>query len=94
MKAKRESLSPIGRIAVPAAWRRHGIGSGLVRKLIASARQRGLDEVYLNAQVRALRFYERPGFLRVGEICTELPHVRMIAVTTALPRKDRADAGT
>lgn len=52
----------IGRMAVLPAWRQRGIGTRLLQRLIDKARQAGLAEVHLSAQVSAIPFYERLGF--------------------------------
>jgi predicted GNAT family N-acyltransferase len=57
----------IGRVAVLAAWRRRGVGSTLVRALIDAARERGGRFVVLNAQVQAMPFYARHGFVGEGD---------------------------
>ena len=44
----------IGRMAVLADWRRNGVGSALLSKLLTIAREQGLPEVHLNAQTEAL----------------------------------------
>ncbi len=69
----------IGRMAVLAGWRRNGVGSILLTKLLAIAREEGLSEVYLNAQTEAVNFYVHHGFLAEGEIFLDagIPHQRM-----------------
>ncbi len=69
----------IGRMAVLAGWRRNGVGSMLLTKLLAIAREEGLSEVYLNAQTEAVNFYAHHGFLAEGEIFLDagIPHQRM-----------------
>ena len=69
----------IGRMAVLAGWRRNGVGSMLLTKLLAIAREEGLSEVYLNAQTEAVNFYVHHGFLAEGEIFLDagIPHQRM-----------------
>jgi len=52
----------IGRMAVLQSWRQRGVGSALLRELMAMAAERGLSEVVLNAQTQALGFYARHGF--------------------------------
>ena len=62
-------LSPahkIGRMAVLADWRGQGVGAALLRELISRARTQGWPEVALDAQVSALGFYERAGFVAHG----------------------------
>lgn len=57
----------IGRIAVLKAWRGRGIGSRLVRSLVALARKEKSRLVYLHSQVQAVPFYEHLGFRDTGE---------------------------
>lgn len=69
----------IGRVAVLADWRGHGVGDALMRHMIALARSLGHQRVMLNAQTHALRFYERHGFAAVGEEYDDagIPHRAM-----------------
>jgi predicted GNAT family N-acyltransferase len=57
----------IGRLAVQAGRRSGGIGRQLLDALLDVAHSRGLISVYLHAQVSALAFYERAGFVADGE---------------------------
>ncbi len=57
----------IGRMAVRAPWRGHGVGDALLLALVEQARLRGWRDVHLNAQVPAMSFYERHGFQPEGE---------------------------
>lgn len=72
----------IGRIAVMSGLRGRGIGTLILRRLLEEARNRGIREPYLHAQVQAVPFYERLGFSREGEAFDEagIPHVRMSLV--------------
>ena len=67
----------IGRMAVLQPWRKGGIGSGLLRCLIAHAGDR--ERLFLNAQTRAEAFYRRNGFEPEGDVFMEagIPHIRM-----------------
>jgi predicted GNAT family N-acyltransferase len=69
----------IGRMAVLEQWRRHGVGTMILSKLIEKAKERGHKEVLLSAQVHALDFYRRHGFQPLGEIYEEadIPHRAM-----------------
>jgi predicted GNAT family N-acyltransferase len=69
----------IGRMAVLAEWRGKGVGSALLDALVERARARGIAEVALNAQVHAVPFYRRHGFVEAGEPFMEagIPHVAM-----------------
>ncbi|WP_426702846.1 GNAT family N-acetyltransferase [Rhodanobacter sp. Col0626] len=57
----------IGRMAVLQEWRGQGVGVALLRELVALARALGWPGVALDAQVSAIGFYEREGFLAHGE---------------------------
>ena len=72
-------MHKIGRMAVLPAWRGQGVGVALLRELIARARIHGWPEVALDAQVSAIGFYEREGFIPHGEAFEDagLPHQSM-----------------
>ncbi|MGV8940074.1 MAG: GNAT family N-acetyltransferase [Lysobacter sp.] len=57
----------IGRMAVLPQWRGRGIGDALLRALVDQGRRLGWHELSLHAQVRAIGFYARHGFLPRGE---------------------------
>ena len=57
----------IGRMAVLTAWRKTGIGSAMLQKLLSIAKERGLSKVFLHAQTSAIGFYENHGFRSLGE---------------------------
>ncbi len=69
----------IGRMAVSAAWRRHGVGQAILHWLIDCARTRGDAAVHLHAQTHALGFYARAGFVAQGAVFMEagIPHRAM-----------------
>lgn len=61
----------IGRLAVLRAWRGRGLGQALMARLIELAREAGLREVVLNAQLRAEPFYAALGFVAEGDTFIE-----------------------
>jgi len=61
----------IGRMAVAAPWRNRGIGGLMLEALVAEAARLGFREVVLNAQIDAVDFYLRHGFVPQGEIFIE-----------------------
>lgn len=69
----------IGRVAVLPEWRRRGVGEALVRHMIERAGRRGLRRIEISAQVQALAFYARLGFVAEGEVYVEagIDHRRM-----------------
>jgi predicted GNAT family N-acyltransferase len=70
----------IGRMAVLKAWRGQGVGGALLAELIAAARDAGHSRAMLNAQVHALGFYARFGFVAEGPEFDEagIPHRAMV----------------
>lgn len=58
----------IGRVAVLAEERRHGVGRAVMRALEAEARTRGFPGITLGAQLHAIPFYERLGYVARGDI--------------------------
>lgn len=66
----------IGRLAVAKSYRRQGIGSALLNAAISRAKERGLTEVFLHAQLSALPLYQPFGFAPEGEVFDEagIPH--------------------
>ncbi|HTD04223.1 GNAT family N-acetyltransferase [Undibacterium sp.] len=69
----------IGRMAVRASARGHGVGVAILQALMQQARLRGDAEVKLNAQISAEPFYERNGFVRDGDVFEEagIQHLHM-----------------
>jgi predicted GNAT family N-acyltransferase len=70
----------IGRMVVIGEMRHRGIGRGILERLVALARARGVRTAVLGAQESASGFYERVGFVRTEETFMEvgIPHVTMI----------------
>ena len=58
----------IGRMAVSQSMRGQGIGRGLLDALVAEARRLKFEEVSLGAQLAAVAFYERAGFMAYGDV--------------------------
>ncbi len=69
----------LGRIATRAGERGRGVGSAVLAGLERAARDRGLTEVELHAQVSAYGFYQRAGYTPVGERFVEagIEHISM-----------------
>ena len=61
----------IGRMAVSSGVRGQGIGAAVLTVLEDRARERGLATVELHAQVHALGFYDRYGYVPFTEIYLE-----------------------
>lgn len=57
----------IGRMAVLADYRGQGVGALVLKALVDLAKKRGDTAVFLSAQLHAMKFYERYGFVPYGE---------------------------
>ncbi len=53
----------IGRMAVLKAWRGQGVGSSLLKMAINMHTQQGVQTLMLSAQLHAMAFYEKAGFV-------------------------------
>ena len=87
----------IGRMAVLRDWRGKGVGDALLRALIAEAVRLRWPEVSLHAQVSAIGFYARHGFVPYGELYMEagIEHRNMrrqLDGPTAIETRDAAVA--
>jgi predicted GNAT family N-acyltransferase len=69
----------VGRVAVVAAQRRSGVGTAVMERLHAVARARKQPRLWCHAQLTAVPFYERLGYVRSGDVFVEagIDHVRM-----------------
>ncbi len=69
----------IGRVAVLPPWRGQRVGTAIMETLLAEARAQGLPRVDVDAQVQAMPFYHRLGFVEQGEEFMDagLPHIKM-----------------
>lgn len=78
--ARLKSDGQIGRMAVLQDYRNQGIGQALLRFVLQTAAEKNMNEVYLHAQVSAIPFYEKQGFITVGDIFYEadIPHREML----------------
>lgn len=69
----------IGRMAVLPDCRGQGIGSAVLAALLEVARQQGYADVFLHAQVSAIAFYQRHGFVVSSDVFMDagIPHRTM-----------------
>jgi predicted GNAT family N-acyltransferase len=78
-----EEYARIGRMAVLAEHRAHGVGRAVLEELLRAANERGVARIVLHAQVQAIGFYEGFGFQASGEVFDEagIPHRIMERIT-------------
>ena len=69
----------IGRMAVLKEYRKQGIGSAMLNRLLEMANQMNLETVFLNAQLEAIPFYKSFGFIEQGDLFNDagIMHKRM-----------------
>jgi predicted GNAT family N-acyltransferase len=69
----------VGRVAVVATHRRGGVGTAVMERLHAIARERKHARLWCHAQLTAVPFYERLGYVSSGPVFDEagIDHVRM-----------------
>ncbi len=61
----------LGRVAVLPEWRRRQVGNALMERLHEEARARGYRSIEISAQVTAIPFYERLGYVAEGAVYLE-----------------------
>lgn len=74
----------IGRMAADPAVRGRGHGAAVLAELHRQAELLGVAEIELHAQVTARRFYERAGYLPVGDEYLEAG-IRHVTMRRSLP---------
>ena len=69
----------IGRLAVLKAHRKQGYGNKILDHLELIAQEHGLTQVFLNAQVSAIPFYEKRGYKIISDVFDDagIPHKTM-----------------
>jgi len=69
----------IGRVAVKKQYREKGIGKMIMECLIYEATKMQFSEVWLSSQYHAKGFYEKLGFIKIGDIYQEanIDHIEM-----------------
>lgn len=70
----------IQRVATIRAARNQGYGKELINYILRDARKAGLASLSLNAQITALPFYLKSGFIEAGDwfLEADIPHKNMI----------------
>ena len=80
-----KSNGHIGRMAVLDGYRNQGVGSAILMALLEYARQQQYSDVYLHAQVSAIPFYVKHGFVINSEQFMDagIPHRGMAMKLTS-----------
>jgi len=69
----------IGRMAVLPQWRKLKVGTAIIEALLNEARSRGYKQVDIDAQIFAIPFYHKFGFVEHGKEFMDagMPHKKM-----------------
>ncbi len=69
----------IGRMAVLSQYRKIGVGRKLLQAILQQAKINKFKTLYLHAQLSAIDFYKKAGFLATGDIFyeAEIAHRQM-----------------
>ncbi len=76
-----QPAAKLERFAVLKEARGNGFGTAMVEHLMDDARAQGYEALVLHAQAYLKEFYERLGFVRIGDVFDEagIPHVKMVS---------------
>jgi predicted GNAT family N-acyltransferase len=74
-----KKTAKLERVAVLKAYRKTGIGTKMIDYIIDYLQKKGMEEIMLDAQEQAKKFYEGIGFKKKGQIFEEsgIPHIEM-----------------
>ena len=78
--AARLYKNKVGRVATLKDYRKQGIATAIMKKIEEYAKEVGINEIKLHAQLYVKDFYEHLGYIVVGDIFQEadIDHVKMI----------------
>jgi len=69
--ARLKADGQIGRMAVLSDYRNEGTGTKLLQFVLQTSAEKNINEVYLHAQITAIAFYEKHGFVSQGDVFYE-----------------------
>ena len=74
-----KSTAHIGRMAVLKPYRQKGVGTLMLKTLMEQARKNNVEKIVLNAQTVAIPFYQKTGFVVIGDEFDDagIPHYKM-----------------
>lgn len=77
--AARLYKNKVGRVATLKEFRKKGVATAIMNFIEKDAKENGLKEIKLNAQLYVSDFYENLGYKKVGDIFTEadIKHIKM-----------------
>jgi len=78
--ARLQKYGKIERVSVLREYRSKGIGTAIMKRVIETAKNLNVEKVYLHSQMDSKIFYQKLGFIELGQIFFEanIPHIEMI----------------
>ena len=78
--ARLQKYGKIERVSVLREYRTKGIGTAIMKMVIEKAKDLDVEKIYLHSQMDSKIFYQRLGFIELGQIFFEanIPHIEMI----------------
>jgi predicted GNAT family N-acyltransferase len=75
-----DKIMRLERMAIIKSKRNQGFGSKLVYEIIRIAKNEKIKEIRISAQIQAISFYQKIGFIAEGEIFNDagIKHIKMI----------------
>ena len=75
-----DEIVRLERMAIIKSKRNQGFGSKLVYKIIQIAKNKNIKKIIISAQIQALYFYQKNGFIAEGKIYKEarIKHIKMV----------------
>ena len=75
-----DNKAKLERMAIDKEYRKQGLGSVLLHKVISFAKEKNIKEIYLHSQLKAKEFYASNGFKLISESTfmeAGIEHVKM-----------------
>ena len=78
--ARLQKYGKIERVSVLREYRSKGTGTAIMKRVIETAKNLNVEKIYLHSQMDSKIFYQRLGFIELGQIFFEanIPHIEMI----------------
>ena len=75
-----DNIGKVERVAVLEDYRGQHVGQAIMGKIAEQAKEQGLSQLALDAQMTAASFYENLGYQPVGDVFEEvgIPHIKMV----------------
>jgi len=83
--ARLQKYGKIERVSVLREYRSKGIGTAIMKRVIESAMDLNVEKIYLHSQMDSKIFYQRLGFIELGQIFYEANIIHFLALEKSKP---------